>query len=152
MAKGDHSLIATERLLEMTMSRLTKPALVLAGLTALAISLAILFAPTAFYGSYGIALGPDPSLLNELSAPALMLLLLLSGGVMLAGVFREALSRPALILAVGLYGAYALSRGMNMALHGLPDSGLVMAALIELLIGGLAALALKRSVHDPLRD
>lgn len=133
----------------MTRSRLTKPVLVIAGLTALVIALAILFAPAAFYGSYGIALGTDPSLLNELSAPALMLLV--AGAVMLAGVVRPGLTRPALILAAVLFGAYALSRGLNMVLYGMPHSGLVMAAGIELVIGVLAVIALRRSVHDPLR-
>lgn len=133
----------------MILSRLTKPVLVIAGLTAIVISLAILVAPAAFYESYGISLGDDPSLLNELSAPALMLLL--AGAVMLAGVVRHALTRPALWLAAGLYTAYALSRGLNMALHGLPHDGLIMAAGLEAAIGGLSIAALLRSVHRPLR-
>lgn len=133
----------------MTLSRLTKPVLVIAGLTSIVIALAILVAPAAFYESYGIALGSDPSLLNELSAPALMLLL--AGAVMLAGIIRKALTRPALWLAAGLYSAYALSRGVSMAAHGLPNEGLILAAGIEATIGGLAIVALLRSVHHPLR-
>ncbi|MGI3186288.1 DUF4345 domain-containing protein [Nioella aestuarii] len=133
----------------MTLSRFTDLVLATAGLTAIAISLAILVAPAAFYASYGIVLGSDPSLLNELSAPALMLLA--AGAVMLAGIFRKALTRPALWLAAGLYSAYALSRGVTMALHGLPSDGLIMAAGIEAAIGGLAIAALLRSVHRPLR-
>ncbi len=132
----------------MSLSRLTKPVLVLSGATALVIALFILIAPEAFYHSYGIALGPDPSLLNELSAPAVMLLL--AGGVMLAGVVRAALTRPALWLAAGVFTAYALSRGLNMVVYGWPHDGLVLAAGVEAAIGGLAIVALMRSVHRPL--
>lgn len=148
--EGITDVMSPERIPDMTQSRLTKPVLVVAGLTGLAISLAILIAPEAFYGSYGILLGNDPSLLNELSAPALMLLL--AGGVILAGVVRPVLTRPALNLTASLFSAYALSRELNMVLHGVPHDGLILAAGVEAVIGVLAIVALRRSVHHPLRD
>jgi len=133
----------------MTPSRLSKPVLVLSGATAIAIALLVLLAPEAFYQSYGISLGQGVNLVNELTAPAGMLLL--AGGVMLAGVVFRALSRAGLLLAVVIYCGYALSRCLNMAVNGLPEGGLIMAAGIEALIGGLALVALMRSVYHPLR-
>lgn len=132
----------------MTQSRLSKPVLILSGATALVISLFILIAPVAFYQSYGIALGDGPDLVNELSAPAGMLLLAAVG--MLSGVVWRSLTRAGLLLAVVIYCGYALSRGVMMGLYGLPESGLIMAAMIEAVIGGLAGIALWRSLRLPL--
>ncbi len=44
--------------------------LLLSGLIAAAIAATIWIAPDAFYASYGIALGGDVNLINELKAPA----------------------------------------------------------------------------------
>ena len=57
--------------------------LLTAGFTAVGIAAAILLAPEAFYASYGISLGHNVNLANELKAP--MGLLVSAGLLMLAG-------------------------------------------------------------------
>ena len=64
------------------MTPVQKIALSIAGFTSLGIGAFILAAPHAFYASYGIALGQDPSLLSELRAPGAGLAAF--GAVMLA--------------------------------------------------------------------
>lgn len=65
----------------------TRGLLLASGLIAAGIAAMILFAPNAFYGGYGIEIGANVNLANELKAPAG--LLLLAGLLMLAGVFRS---------------------------------------------------------------
>jgi hypothetical protein len=72
----------------------TRGLLLASGLIAAGITAMILFAPNVFYGGYGIEIGANVSLVNELKAPAG--LLLLAGLLMLAGVFRQEFAIPAL--------------------------------------------------------
>ena len=108
----------------------------------------ILGAPASFYGSNGIDLGTNLSLLNELKAPAG--LLLVAGLFMLAAVFRQRLADNATALAALIYLAYAISRFASMALDGVPAAGLVQAAALEALIG-LACLAVISIRQLPMR-
>ncbi|MCV6592454.1 MAG: DUF4345 domain-containing protein [Silicimonas sp.] len=52
----------------MQLTRFQKITLGISGVTALAIGALITLTPHAFYASYGITLGQDPNLLNELRA------------------------------------------------------------------------------------
>ena len=108
----------------------------------------ILGAPSAFYGSNGIEIGPNTSLLNELKAPAG--LLLVAGLFMLAAVFQQRLADNATALAALIYLAYASSRFASMAFDGVPAAGLVQAAALEALIG-LACLAVISIRQLPMR-
>ena len=99
----------------------------------------ILGAPAAFYGSNGIDPGANLSLLNELKAPAG--LLLVAGLYMLTAVFRQRLADNATALAALIYLSYAISRFASMVFDGTPASGLVQAAALEAIIG-LACLAI----------
>ncbi len=54
----------------MPLTRFQKVTLCISGITALGIGLSIFGAPNAFYASYGISLGDDVNLLNELRGPA----------------------------------------------------------------------------------
>jgi hypothetical protein len=65
--------------------------LLASGLLAAGIAATILFAPDAFYTGYGIDVGSNVNLANELKAPAG--LLLIAGLLMLIGVFRAVLRR-----------------------------------------------------------
>jgi hypothetical protein len=119
------------------------PALLLAsGLIAAGIGVMILLSPNAFYGSYGIDIGENVSLINELKAPAGTLLL--AGLLMMAGVFRPALKAPALAIAAAVYLSYGVSRILSMAIDGVPHSGLVSAAVIEVAIGAICFVGLMR--------
>ena len=111
------------------------------GVTAQGIGAFILIAPHAFYTSYGITLGPDPSLLSELRAPGAGLAAL--GGVMLAGLFRSAMVQPAIMAALSVFLAFPAGRLVGIAIDGIPSSGIVGALLLELAIAMLCVLAFR---------
>jgi len=121
----------------MTLTRLQKIALGIAGVSALGIGAAITLAPHAFYASYGITLGSDPSLLSELRAPGAGLAAL--GAVMLAGLVRPSLSGVALIASLVVFLGFPAGRLIGLALDGMPSAGIVAALVFEL---GVAALCL----------
>ncbi len=116
--------------------------LLASGLIAAGIAATILFAPNAFYRDYGIDIGSNVSLANELKAPAGALLI--AGLLMLAGVFRSEFAIPSLATATAIYLSYGLSRLLSMAIDGIPHSGLVGAAVVEIAIGVICFLDLTR--------
>ena len=122
---------------------MVKLTLIISGLVAVGIAGTILLAPEVFYASYGIEVGSDVTLVNELKAPAGALLV--AGILMFAGVFRTKLVKFSLTTASAVYLSYGLSRLLSMAVDGLPASGLVSAASIELGIGTASLLALLRA-------
>lgn len=109
-------------------------------LVALAIASAILFAPVAFYAAYGIDPAGNVALLNEIKAPAL--LILVAGLGMLGGLVRPAWRQRALWVGGLFYLSFGLSRLLAIALDGAPPSGLLWAMASELTLGGLFAFAL----------
>ena len=121
--------------LPILMEKLT---LLLAGIVLLAVAGFILVSPAEFYAASAIDVGTDASLLNELKAPAG--LLLVTGVLMLAAIWLHGLTRPALWMGCLVYLSYALSRGISMVADGLPADGLVQAAILESLFG-LACIA-----------
>lgn len=127
----------------------TKGLLLTSGLLAAGIAAMILFAPDAFYTGYGIDIGSNVNLANELKAPAGVLLI--AGLLMLTAVFRVELIVPSLATATAIYLSYGLSRLSSMAIDGVPNGGLVIAAVLEITIG-LACLArlmrLRRATAD----
>lgn len=93
----------------------------------------IIFAPTAFYASSGINLGGDVSLLNEMKAPAGMLLV--AGLFIVSAVVFRRLVVQASLLSAMVYLSYAGSRTVSMLLDGLPALELVQAAIVEAIVG-----------------
>lgn len=120
----------------------TKGLLLASGLLAAGIAATILFAPDAFYSGYGIDIGSNVNLTNELKAPAGVLFI--AGLLMLAGVFRTGFEVPSLATATAIYLPYGLSRLLSMAIDGVPDTGLVSAAILEIAIGVTCLLGLMR--------
>ncbi len=55
------------------------------------------------------------------------------------------MSRAPLITAAAIYLSYGLSRVLSMALDGMPDSGMVSAAAIELVIGVICVMTLDQT-------
>ena len=123
----------------MTLTRLQKIALVIAGVSAFAIGTAITFIPHAFYASYGIALGSDPSLLSELRAPGAGLAVL--GAVMLAGIVRQSLSEVALVAALVVFLGFPAGRIVGLAFDGMPSAGILAALVFELAVAALCLFA-----------
>jgi hypothetical protein len=120
----------------------TKGLLLASGLLAAGIAATILFAPGAFYSGYGIDIGSNVNLTNELKAPAGVLLL--AGSVMLAGVFRTRFAILSLAAATAIYLPYGSSRLLSMAIDGVPDIALVSAAILEITIGVACLFSLMR--------
>ena len=114
--------------------------LFLSGFIAMAIAATILFAPEMFYAGYGIEVGDNPTLANELKAPAGTLLV--AGLLMFAGAFRLQFAVVSLATATAVYLSYGLARVLSIVIDGLPHSGMVGAAGIELVVGGICLLTL----------
>jgi hypothetical protein len=125
----------------MTLNRMQKVALGLSGATSLGIGAFILAAPHAFYASYGIALGPDPSLLSELRAPGAGLAA--SGAIILAGIFRQALAQVAVAVALVVFLAFPAGRLVGIAVDGLPSPGILAALALELAIAAFCLFAFR---------
>ena len=121
-----------------------KALLLVAGALLSLIAIMIIASPVSFYAANDIELGSSVSLLNELKAPAGVLLV--AGLFMLAAVFVRRLADTATGLGALIYLSYAASRGISMALDGAPAAGLVQAAALEAAIGlaCLAALTIRR--------
>jgi len=131
----------------MTFTRMQRISLSVSGLTSLGIGATILALPHAFYASYGITLGTDPSLLTELRAPGAGLAAL--GGIMLLGIFREALSEAAVVAALAVFLAFPAGRIVSLALDGMPSMAIVGALLLELAIGALCIIAFRTKANAP---
>ena len=114
--------------------------LLVSGFVAVAIAATILFAPDAFYAGYGIEIGDNANLANELKAPAGALLV--AGLLMFAGVFRAQFAVVSLTTAAVVYLSYGLARVISMVIDGLPNSSLVGAAGVELFVGAVCLLSL----------
>ena len=125
----------------MHLTRLQKIALGIAGVSALGIGTAITITPHAFYASYGIALGSDPSLLSELRAPGAGLAVL--GAVMLAGIVRRSLSEVALVAALVVFLGFPAGRIVGLALDGIPSTGILAALAFELAVAALCLFAFR---------
>ena len=116
--------------------------LLFGAVTAGALALAILFLSGPFYAGYSIETDGKVSLLNELKAPALLLLslgLVQGAGVVWAGWLRHGLLAGAL-----LYLTFGLSRIIAVLSDGPPSSALLRVMAVELLFGLLFGLALWR--------
>jgi hypothetical protein len=119
--------------------------LALSSLIAIGIGTSILVAPAWFHASHGIELGSDANLLSEVRAPGGALLAL--GLLMLTGVFVRSFTFASTSTAAAVFLAYGLSRLLSIALDGVPGTGLVVATVVELAVGGACAVALGRSAQ-----
>ena len=124
----------------MKNSKVLQSILTISGLIALAIGATILFSPVTFYATYGIELGGNSSLLNEIRAPGGVLLI--SGILIISGAFVNKLTFTSVVVSTLLYLFYGLSRFISIAIDGMPVEGLVQAAILEIVIGVACAYAL----------
>jgi len=121
-------------------SHATRLVLFLSALIAVAIAATILVAPDAFYAGYGIEVGANATLANELKAPAGALLV--AGLLMFAGAFRAKFAIVSLTTATIVYLSYGAARVLSIAVDGMPHSGMVSAAAIEIVIGAVCLVTL----------
>ena len=125
----------------MQITRFQKITLGISGLTALAIGTLITLTPHAFYASYGITLGQDPNLLNELRAPGAGLAAF--GALMLAGIVRAAMAPIALAVALTVFLAFPAGRIVGIVMDGMPSGSVIGALAFEIVIAVLLLAAFK---------
>ncbi|MEM9740779.1 MAG: DUF4345 domain-containing protein [Pseudomonadota bacterium] len=89
----------------------------------------------AFLKTSGVEISADPSLLSELKAPSLILMI--AAAVMLLGSARARFANLGLTFGGVVYGSYGLARLVGIAMEGLPSGSLIIATAIELVLGGL---------------
>ena len=128
------------------MKPVQKFALGVAGITSLGIGAFILAAPYAFYASYGIKLGPDPSLLSELRAPGAGLATF--GAVMQAGIVRPALRQAAVVAALTVFSPSLRGAWWALQWTACRRAASSAALVLELVIAGFCLFAFRRDA-DP---
>ena len=124
----------------MKNSNVLKTILIISGLIASGIGATILFAPVAFYATYGIELGGNFSLLNEIRAPGAALLA--SGILIMLGAFVAKLTFTSTVISIMIYLSKGISRILSMVIDGIPAEVLVMATVVEIIIGLVSIFAL----------
>lgn len=117
----------------MKNSKALKTILLISGFIASAIGATILFSPGIFYASYGITLGGNVNLLNEIRASGGALLA--SGLLIMSGAFVDKMAFTAAVVSTLLYLSYGLSRVLSIVIDGVPVEGLLQAAVLEIVIG-----------------
>lgn len=131
----------------MSVISFEKFALGVSGLTAVGIGIAILAAPHAFFASYGITVGDDPSLLSELRAPAAGLAAF--GVLMLAGLWRSTMMQVSKAAALTVFLAFPAGRLIGLIVDGLPSSPIIGALVFELAVAALCIAAFGRRSARP---
>jgi len=129
----------------MSLSLFEKITLGISGITALSIGVFILAAPHTFYGSYGITLGDDASLLSELRAPAASLAAF--GVLMLAGLARSAFIQVAMVAALTVYLAFPAGRLIGLLVDGMPSTSVIGALALELAIAAMCLTAFRHRLR-----
>jgi low temperature requirement protein LtrA len=124
--------------MNMKLMKTQKALLFVSGALLTVIGASILTAPVDFFAANDIELGTSVSLLNELKAPAG--LLLAAGVFMISAIFIHNRTDGAMWLAALIYLSYAAARLLSMAVDGAPATGLIQAAALEGVLG-LACLA-----------
>ena len=118
----------------MEKSKLVKALLVVAGMSGIVIGAALLFNPVAFEASAGISLGKENiNMLSEVRAPGGALLA--AGVLILLGAFISKLTHTSVVLTSLFYLSYGFSRILSMIVDGVPATSLVMATVVEIIIG-----------------
>lgn len=112
---------------------MTRIFLAASGLLVVGLGFLILLAPVAFYG---LAVGGQASLLNELRSHGLWLAA--TGSFIAAGALVPGLTKPALMVSSSAYLSYAAARLIAMAFDGVPASGMLLAMSAEGIIGLVA--------------
>lgn len=103
-------------------------------LIALGIGAAAFAAPVPFYEQYGIELAGDASALNETRAAGAAVLAL--GALIGVGAVRPRWAAASAVAGAAVFSAYGLARLFSAVVDGAPASGLISAAVVEVVIGG----------------
>lgn len=120
----------------------TRVFLALSGAIAAIIGISVLFIPHAFFATNHITLGTDPNMMSEIRAPGG--LLLAAGVVMICGAVMTSLIRAALLTGAVVFSMYGVSRVVSLVFDGFPSSSIISALVIELVVGGIAAVLITK--------
>lgn len=89
---------------------------------------------------------PSISMLSDLRGMGGMLLML--GTYVFISLFRKSWRNSGLIMATVVYTSFVLFRSLSFALDGLPEIGILMAYLIELILAVIGAFLIKVRAFD----
>ena len=120
----------------------TRVFLALSGAIAAIIGVSVLFMPHAFFATNHITLGTDPNMMSEIRAPGG--LLLASGVIMICGVVMTSFIRAALLTGAVVFSMYGVSRIVSVIFDGFPSSSIMGALVVELVVGGIAAVLITK--------
>lgn len=123
--------------------------LFVAGLVIIVVGAANLFAPVAFHQANGIEVAADVGLLSETRAAGGVLLV--AGMFIMLGAFSARFAVAAAAVGAVGYLTYASARLLGIALDGIPAGGLVLAAVVELVLGLACAYSLLRRSREGVR-
>ena len=107
--------------------------LFICGAVLLVIGVSITLSPIQFYNSSGIELPNNIDLLNELRAPAAMLIG--AGCLILLSLSAKSLRPQAWLVSTLVYLSYGIGRVIGFGLDGIPNESILLAAVIELFLG-----------------
>lgn len=131
---------------------LTKALLIIAGICGVLVGIALTFFPINFSASNGIDVAGNTNLLNVTRSEGGALLA--CGILVVSGAFVQKLTYSALLISVVLYASYGLARFFSIAIDGMPEYNLLYTAVLEIVLGGLSAIAFFRYIQhwQPMRQ
>lgn len=127
----------------MEFSKAVKVLQFIAGIIGIIIGAGMAFTPISFQSSAGIVLGDNLSLLSETRAPGS--LLFIGGVIVLGSAFKSKWRYLGLVLTALMYLGYGIGRTISLVVDGIPHQSLLIALVLELIVGGLALSVLLRS-------
>ena len=110
-----------------------KTMLLLSGILAIGVGVAMLLFPVTFQGFQGVRFMPEPGILNEIRAAGVPIIAV--GAFCLVALQKAQLKFAATSAAVVLYLGYGLARILGFLLDGMPHMGLVLVSALELGVG-----------------
>ncbi len=99
------------------------------------IGVAMLTTTEQFLAMSDVEIARNPSLLSELKAPSV--LLILAGAFMLVGSVRARFADLGLTVGAVVYASYGVARLVGLVIDGIPSGSLLIAMMIELFLAGI---------------
>ena len=126
------------------MKRATRDTVILASGAAVALLVGALvtFAPAVLDAAPGSALPADPSSMSELRSPGGAILL--AAFYLTAAIWVRALRPSALVVGALFYGGYTAARGFSLVVDGTPNSALLGALAVEVILAAAFVWTLAR--------
>lgn len=133
----------------MKNSKVLKSILFLSGILLLGIGGVITFIPIEFNASNGVDLGANISVLSDIRAASMVLLI--GGLLILLGIFIPKLTFTSSIIAVLLLLGYGFGRALSMGLDGMPADALFKATIVEFVLGFANLFLLFKYKEDEIK-